>query len=104
MYDKRNMIILLQNVTTEIQLFWHIPITKCDEAILSKVRQVLQSEANCFNKLRQVLQTATDFCRKCAKQKQSKNHQKRHELAQKRHELAQKSFKKEKIFKVLSTK
>ena len=57
-----------------ISFFESFPITKYDEAILLKVCQVLQSEANSFNKLRQVLQTVTDFFAKCAKQKQSKNH------------------------------
>ena len=63
------MIILLQNVTIQFRRpFWHISYNKVRQSNLlqsetdcyHKVRQVLQSVTDCYYKVRQVLQSVTD--------------------------------------------
>ena len=66
------MIILLQYVTIQIRrLFWHISyykvqqsnfITKRDRLLLQSVSSI--TKCNCYYKVLQVLQSATDFIRK----------------------------------------
>ena len=56
------MIILLQGVTIHFAGFFNIfRITMCGKVIL------LQSVADCYYKLRQVLQSVTDFVTKCVR-------------------------------------
>ena len=56
------MTILLQSVTVQFRrLFDIFRITKCGKVIL------LQSMTDCYYKVRQVLQSATDFIIKCVR-------------------------------------
>ena len=57
------MIILLQSVTIQFRrLFFDIfRITKCGKVVL------LQSVTDCYYKVRQVLQSVTDFITKCVR-------------------------------------